>query len=558
MVKYRIFALCLIVTGLFYACQSPEIDLQAENLKLDHCGWEGVRQLCLSWTMNASSPRGLNQQAYRIRIASRPELLEQNSPDIWDSGKVSSSKNYDVPYKGKALERDTVYYAQIRIWTNRGKSLWSKQQNLVLPAEGDLLPAAASINRFDTYDLKLSDLVQAYKTATLEKYKHRPQDLENMSAADCWAESYLIDNRTFYLQWMDRLLAAQAEDGSLPLSAQQEPQEVFDLAHMLLLQYNETAHLKKHFPAMEKWLDFLWKNYGSQEYILTADGEGHTLLPAEKCSLDGKEYTTSAALISTAYFYRLCVLMEKFSSHLQYRDKAAHYADWAGKLRKAYNGRFFNEEKQYYENNTPTANLLSLSLGFCEDKRAENVFKRIEQSIAIEHYGKAACGEFGKRYLYRTLSAWGRSDLSYRLGAELLEVEGDFILWFFEHLCGLKSLEEGFHCFSLDAVFPPGIYFAKTRMETRGGIISSSWIKTFDEFVWQVIVPVNTRARLRYPAAAAKDIYDDGRVIDQVEGIQILGRENGNILMELGSGDYFFSSKLADIKPGPRKFISNP
>jgi alpha-L-rhamnosidase len=95
-------------------------------------------------------------------------------------------------------------------------------------------------------------------------------------------------------------------------------------------------------------------------------------------------------------------------------------------------------------------------------------------------------------------------------------------------------------------------------METRGGIISSSWIKTFDEFVWQVIVPVNTRARLRYPAAAAKDIYDDGRVIDQVEGIQILGRENGNILMELGSGDYFFSSKLADIKPGPRKFISNP
>ncbi len=43
--------------------------------------------------------------------------------------------------------------------------------------------------------------------------------------------------------------------------------------------------------------------------------------------------------------------------------------DWAaGKLRKAYNDRFFNEEKQYYENNTPTANLLSLSLGFCGNR----------------------------------------------------------------------------------------------------------------------------------------------------------------------------------------------
>ncbi len=75
-------------------------------------------------------------------------------------------------------------------------------------------------------------------------------------------------------------------------------------------------------------------------------------------------------------------------------------------------------------------------------------------------------------------------------------------------------------------------------------------------FVWQVIVPVNTRARLRYPAAAVKDIYDDGRVVDQVEGINF-GRENGNILMELGSGDYFFSSKLADIKPGPRRTMND-
>lgn len=554
MARYRIFTLYLLFTGLFYACQSPVIEnLQVENLRPDYCDKEGDQQLCLSWTMNAATPRGLNQQAYRILISTSPEQLEQNTADLWDSGKVTYQKNYDISYGGKPLQRDSVYYAKVMIWTNQGKSPWSKQQNLVLPAEGDILPVTAAINRFDTYDLKLNDLIQTYKTATLEKYKNQAEAIENMSAGQCWAESYMLDNRKLYLRWMDCLVAGQAEDGSLHLSEQQGPHEIFDLAHLLLIQYDETIHLQKYFPALEKWLAFLWKNYGSQDFIMTANGEGRTMLPAEQCSLDGKEYITSAALISTACFYRLCVLMETISAHLQYQDKAARYADWADKLYKAYNSRFFNAEERYYENNTPTANLLSLSLGLCEDSQAESVFRQIEQSIAIEHYGKAACGDIGKQHLYRTLSAWGRADLSYRLGAELQEAEGDFILWFFEHLCGLKSLEAGFSCFSLDAVFPPGIYFAKTRMETRRGIISSSWIKTADDFVWQVIVPVNTTARLRYPAAEAKDIFDDGRVLDQVEGVQILGLENGNVIMELASGDYYFSSKLADIKPGLQK-----
>lgn len=554
MAKYPIFTLYLMFTGLFYACQSPVVEnLQVENIRRDYCDKEGTQQLCLSWTMNAATPRSLNQQAYRILIASRPELLEQSSADLWDSGKIACEKNYDIIYKGKPLQRDSSYYAQIMVWTAQGRSPWSETQKLVLPAEDNLPAEPATINRFDAYDLKLSNLVQAYKTNTLDKYKNQAATIENMSAGKCWAESYMLDNRKLYLQWMDQFTAHQAEDGSLPLSEQQQPQDVFELAQMLYVQYDETAHLKKHFPAMEKWLAYLWKNYGSDDYILTANREGIYMLPAEDFVLDGKTCTTSAALISTACFYRLCKLMESFSTYLEYQDKAVYYAEWAGKLRKAFNSRFFHNEKLYYENNTLTANLLSLSLGLCDKEKAESVFRQIEQSIAIDHYGKAVCGNIGKQHLYRTLSAWGRADLSYRLASELQEAEGDFILWFFEHLCGLKSREAGFSSFSLDAVFPPGIYFAKTRMETRRGNISSSWIKTADDFVWQVIVPVNSKARLRYPASEVKDIYDDGRLVDQVEGIQVLGLENGNVIMELASGDYYFSSKLANIRPGKRK-----
>ncbi|MCK9300822.1 MAG: hypothetical protein M0P23_05530 [Bacteroidales bacterium] len=554
MPKYRKFIFSLLLTGLFCACQSPVIEsLKLENLRLDSYEKEGARQVSLSWTMNAMTPRGINQEAYRILIASRPELLEKNAADLWDSGKVSAAKSYNIPYLGRPLQSDSSYYAKIMLWTNQGRSPWSETQNLVLPADRQVFSEPETVNRFDTYDLKLSNLVEAYKKATLEKYKKQTEVFVNMEAGQSWAESYMLDNRKLYLQWMDQIAAAQDEEGCLPMSVQIQPQAFLEVAQMLYRQYDETSQLKKHYSVMEKWLAYLWNNYGSDDYIMTANREAHYMLPAEEYSLNGKIYSTSAALISTAIFYRMCVIMEGFSTGLNYPDKTIYYADWADNLREAYNKQFYNSENQHYENNTLTANLVSLSLGLCEEKQAEKVFRHIEQSVAIEHKGKAACGDLGKQYLYRTLSAWGRADLTYRLASELKEVEGDFILWFFEHLCGLKSLESGFSHFSLDAVFPPGIYFAKTRMETRNGAISSSWIKTADDFVWQVIVPVNTKARFRYPAADIKDIYDDGRLIDQVEGVHILGLENGNVIMELVSGDYYFSGKLARIKPGIRK-----
>lgn len=78
MPKYRKFIFSLLLTGLFCACQSPVIEsLKLENLRLDSYEKEGARQVSLSWTMNAMTPRGINQEAYRILIASRPELLKK-------------------------------------------------------------------------------------------------------------------------------------------------------------------------------------------------------------------------------------------------------------------------------------------------------------------------------------------------------------------------------------------------------------------------------------------------------------------------------------------------
>ncbi|MGO4273465.1 alpha-L-rhamnosidase, partial [Paenibacillus sp. TAF58] len=79
----------------------------------------------LSWMME-SEEFGQVQLAYHVLVASRPELLNENKGDLWDSGKVQSDQSIHVSYGGKPLESKRVYYWQVRIWDKHDRvSEWS-------------------------------------------------------------------------------------------------------------------------------------------------------------------------------------------------------------------------------------------------------------------------------------------------------------------------------------------------------------------------------------------------------------------------------------------------
>ena len=77
----------------------------------------------LSWPLVSDRP-GRTQSAYQIRVATTPRLLSR--PDVWDSGKVTSSESVLVPYAGPALTARTRYSWSVRVWDDDGKvSAWS-------------------------------------------------------------------------------------------------------------------------------------------------------------------------------------------------------------------------------------------------------------------------------------------------------------------------------------------------------------------------------------------------------------------------------------------------
>lgn len=78
-----------------------------------------------TWMMN-DSKRGSMQAAYQLEVASSRKNIEKNIGDMWNSGKVISSRSAGVVYDGKAVSAATRYWWKVRVWDNHGEeSPWS-------------------------------------------------------------------------------------------------------------------------------------------------------------------------------------------------------------------------------------------------------------------------------------------------------------------------------------------------------------------------------------------------------------------------------------------------
>ena len=78
----------------------------------------------LSWiNSNLSQARGVEQTAYRVRVATSPEGFDN---PVWDSGKVLSKESAFVEYRGSKLLSRTSYWWQVMVWDEKGRaSEWS-------------------------------------------------------------------------------------------------------------------------------------------------------------------------------------------------------------------------------------------------------------------------------------------------------------------------------------------------------------------------------------------------------------------------------------------------
>lgn len=79
----------------------------------------------LSWKLQGDD--GASQSAYRVVVASSADLLDADTPDLWDSGEVESDQNVHVEYGGQPLASRTRCAWRVRVRDASGKwSAWSE------------------------------------------------------------------------------------------------------------------------------------------------------------------------------------------------------------------------------------------------------------------------------------------------------------------------------------------------------------------------------------------------------------------------------------------------
>jgi len=303
----------------------------------------------------------------------------------------------------------------------------------------------------------------------------------------CWGESYLMDNHALYLKWMQDLEDSQKSDGQLPGVAPafwnyynddiSWPSVFIFGADMLYTQYGDIEAIRRHYPAMRRWVMHFWNEHrDAKTGVIKADKYADWCCPPESPELihsQDPNRVTDGVLIGSCYLYRIFQDMMKFDQILADRlanATPAEQIEWARQglttdllmtdkteyeqcrrsLRDAINRVFLNDltskddptkgrtpcsmtapdnhilypDSIYYSNNTVTANLLPWAFGIVPDEHAAT----IERWIMRKHLllpsgtselknvdGHIQCGVIGMSWLLRGLADMGRMDVAYML-----------------------------------------------------------------------------------------------------------------------------------------------
>ncbi|RNC65868.1 alpha-L-rhamnosidase [Proteiniphilum sp. X52] len=399
----------------------------------------------------------------------------------------------------------------------------------------------------------------------------------------CFGEAFVFNNALLYSKWLQDINDSQSPEGSISVVSPRYwtiynddvtwPAAYFYGAKMLWQNYGDTEPIRRHYPSMKRYLERV-QQVSMQDYILTKDTYGDWCMPPESQELIHSQdpaRKTAGAVLSTTMYYSLLELMSEFALLTANEKDIAGYRELASKIKEAYNARFFNADSALYDNNTVTANILSLRLGLVPEGYEQKLFDNIVRKTEVDFNGHVSTGVLGIQHLMRGLTEQGNVDLAYRIAtnrtypswgymiekgattiwelwngdtadpamnsANHVMLLGDLLVWFYEDLAGIKNHPESaaYKKLLMEPKFPEGLSHVKASYKSVYGEIKSEWEKENGRFHWDITIPGNSSAIIRLPkelnvtAPAGKGVRN---VMETETGIEI----------ELGSGSYRLSS----------------
>ncbi|MCH4156598.1 MAG: glycoside hydrolase family 78 protein [Muribaculaceae bacterium] len=398
-------------------------------------------------------------------------------------------------------------------------------------------------------------------------------------------ESFVLDNHTMYHKWMRDIEESMMPNGCISDVSPHYwdiynddvtwPSAYFYITDMLYTQFGDSRAIKERYASMKHWVMHNI-NDKMKDGLCPNDTYGDWCMPPETPKLIHSEdpaRQTNGTILSSSVFYNILQLMQKFAAISGANQDIKYYADVAANLKEAYNKKFFNLSIGGYDNNTVTANMLSLRLGLVPTGYESKVFDNIIKKTEIDCNGHVSAGVLGIQHLMRGLTERGKVDLAYKIvtndtypswgymaknGATTIwelwngntadpamnsgnhvMLLGDLVIWFYEDLAGIKNdpASVGFKKIWMEPNFPEGLSNVDASYQSPYGKISSKWSRTGDNLDWNIEIPANTTATVKLPKRFGINPVA-GR-----NGIRSVAQQGDFVLISLGSGSYSLKSK---------------
>ena len=468
--------------------------------------------------------------------------------------------------------------------------------------EGKLIyDAFETTGSFNTSNSVINGIYRNAWWGIASNYKGMPVDCPQRNERQPWlgdrvigamGETYLFDNAKHYAKWMQDIEDSQTAEGAIPDVAPAFwnyysddvtwPAAFITISNHLYNQFGDITPIQRHYSSMKKWMEYMKRKYMTN-YIVTRDKYGDWCMPPESPTLihaKDPARLTDGKLIATAYYHKMLSYLQRFAGLLNKKEDARSFGLLMDSIKTAFNKTFYNTDKKYYSNNTVTANLLPLYFGIVPDSLKHSLFERIREKIVVENRGHTSTGLIGSQWVMRTLSDYGNTDLAYQLttnttypswgymvanGATTIwelwngntadpgmnsqnhvMLLGDLLTWYYENLAGIRSdkTEVAFKRIIMKPNLPTGLDFVNASYNSMHGLIKSEWNKNAGQFEWNVSIPANSSAIIHVPARSLAELMESGSDILKAEGVQSVKFENGVAVVQVGSGQYKFSSKL--------------
>lgn len=329
--------------------------------------------------------------------------------------------------------------------------------------------------------------------------------------------------------------------------------------------YGDEQLLEEAYPMMQRYVTYLQSK--SKDGILSHGlGDWYDIGPKEP----GPSQLTPRGITATAIYYYDLTIIKNIATLLGKQQDASNYDEMAIKVRTAYNNKFFNPTTKQYGTGSQTSNAMSVYMNLVEPRYKDSVVANIVKELRNRNNSLSA-GDIGYRYLLRVLDDNGRSDVIYDMnsnaavpgygyqlarGATALTESwqaynnasnnhmmlGHLKEWFYSGLAGIRPAKNAIAFKEIEIRPQPvgNVTSAKASYLSPYGMIKSDWKKTAHSFELKTEIPANTTAVIYLPARQISSITESGKRLSESDDTKLVRLENGQAVIQVGSGRYYF------------------